>query len=97
MVVPSTPYDVKGLLIQSIRDDDPVVFCEHKMLYDLKGEVPDEIYTIPLGVANYTREGEDVTIIALSAMVHKANGGGQTGQRGDLGRGGRPANHFAAG
>lgn len=73
MVVPSTPYDVKGLLIQSIRDDDPVVFCEHKMLYDLKGEVPDEIYTIPLGVANYTREGEDVTIIALSAMVHKAN------------------------
>lgn len=73
VVVPSTPYDVKGLLIQSIRDDDPVVFCEHKMLYDLKGEVPDEIYTIPLGVANYTREGEDVTIIALSAMVHKAN------------------------
>ncbi len=49
VVVPSTPYDVKGLLIQSIRDDDPVVFCEHKMLYDLKGEVPDEIYTIPLG------------------------------------------------
>lgn len=80
--MPSTPYDVKGLLIQSIRDDDPVVFCEHKMLYDLKGEVPDEIYTIPLGVANYTREGEDVTIIALSAMVHKANRGGQTGQRG---------------
>ncbi len=55
MVVPSTPYDVKGLLIQSIRDDDPVVFCEHKMLYDLKGEVPDESYTIPPGVANYTR------------------------------------------
>lgn len=73
VVVPSTPYDVKGLLIQSIRDDDPVVFCEHKMLYDLKGEVPDESYTLPLGVANYTREGDDVTIIALSAMVHKAN------------------------
>lgn len=73
VVVPSSPYDVKGLLIQSIRDEDPVIFCEHKALYELKGEVPDHSYTIPLGVANYTREGTDVTIIALSAMVHKAN------------------------
>ena len=48
VVVPSSPYDVKGLLIQAIRDDDPVVFCEHKMLYDIKGEVPDDAYTIPL-------------------------------------------------
>ncbi|MFD7007019.1 alpha-ketoacid dehydrogenase subunit beta [Rhodococcus jostii] len=73
VVAPSNPYDAKGLLIQSIRDDDPVVFCEHKTLYDLKGEVPDEPYTIPFGVANYTREGTDVTIIALSAMVNAAN------------------------
>ena len=58
VVVPSSPYDVKGLLIQAIRDDDPVVFCEHKMLYDIKGEVPDDAYTIPFGVANYTREGQ---------------------------------------
>ena len=48
VVVPSSPYDVKGLLIQAIRDDDPVVFCEHKLLYDIKGEVPDDAYTIPL-------------------------------------------------
>ena len=73
VVVPSSAYDVKGLLIQAIRDDDPVVFCEHKLLYDIKGEVPDEPYTIPFGVANYTREGTDVTIIALSLMVHRAN------------------------
>ena len=73
VVVPSSPYDVKGLLIQAIRDDDPVVFCEHKMLYDIKGEVPDDAYTIPFGVANYTREGTDVTIIALGLMVHRAN------------------------
>ncbi|RWR06870.1 alpha-ketoacid dehydrogenase subunit beta [Paenirhodobacter populi] len=73
VVVPSTPYDAKGLLIASIRDDDPVMFCENKILYDMKGEVPDEPYTIPLGVANYTREGEDVTIIALGSLVHQAN------------------------
>ncbi|MEE3661129.1 alpha-ketoacid dehydrogenase subunit beta [Brenneria sp. g21c3] len=73
VVVPSSPHDAKGLLIQSIRDDDPVMFCEHKILYDIKGEVPEQAYAIPFGVANYTREGTDVTIIALSAMVHKAN------------------------
>jgi pyruvate/2-oxoglutarate/acetoin dehydrogenase E1 component len=73
VVVPSSPYDAKGLLIQAIRDDDPVVFCEHKTLYKIEGEVPDEAYTIPFGVANYTREGNDVTIIALSAMVLRAN------------------------
>lgn len=73
VVVPSNPYDVKGLLIQAIRDDDPVVFCEHKMLYDLSAEVPDEAYTIPFGVANYTREGSDITIIALGYMVQRAN------------------------
>ena len=73
VVAPSNAYDAKGLLIQAIRDDDPVVFCEHKVLYDLKDEVPDEPYTIPFGVANYTRQGDDVTIIALSAMVNRAN------------------------
>ena len=66
VVVPSSAYDVKGLLIQAIRDDDPVVFCEHKLLYDIKGEVPDESYTIPFGVANYTREGTDITKIVVS-------------------------------
>ena len=73
VVAPSNAYDAKGLLIQAIRDDDPVVFCEHKVLYDLKDEVPDEPYAIPFGVANYTRQGDDVTIIALSAMVNRAN------------------------
>ncbi|MCZ8133288.1 MAG: alpha-ketoacid dehydrogenase subunit beta [Steroidobacteraceae bacterium] len=73
VVVPSNPYDAKGLLITAIRDDDPVVFCEHKLLYGLSGEVPDEAYTIPFGEANYTREGEDVTIVALAAMVPRAN------------------------
>lgn len=73
VVVPSNPYDAKGLLITAIRDDDPVVFCEHKLLYGLSGEVPDGAYTIPFGEANYTREGEDVTVIALSAMVPRAN------------------------
>lgn len=73
VVVPSSPYDAKGLLIQAIRDDDPVVFCEHKTLYKLEGEVPDEPYIIPFGTARYTREGDDVTIIALAAMVQQAN------------------------
>jgi pyruvate dehydrogenase E1 component beta subunit len=72
-VVPSNAYDAKGLLTQAIRDDDPVVFFEHKLMYDLKAEVPDEAYTIPFGEANLTREGDDVTIVALSRMVHYAN------------------------
>ena len=72
-VVPSNAYDAKGLLIQAIRDDDPVVFFEHKLMYDLKAEVPDEAYTIPFGEANLSREGDDVTIVALSRMVHYAN------------------------
>lgn len=73
VVVPSNPYDAKGLLISAIRDDDPVVFCEHKLLYGLTGEVPDGAYTIPFGEAHYTREGEDVTVVAFSAMVPRAN------------------------
>src|SRR4051812_18593843 len=71
-VVPSSPYEAKGLLIQAIRDDDPVIFFEHKLLYDMEEEVPDEPYTIPFGLANIVREGGDVTIVALARMVHLA-------------------------
>src|SRR5262249_49981590 len=71
-VVPSTPYDAKGLLIQSIRDNDPVIFCEHKMLYGMQGDVPEEPYSIPFREANYVREGSDVTIVAIGCMVHVA-------------------------
>ena len=69
VVMPSTPYDAKGLLKSSIRDDNPVMFIEHKMLYGMKGPVPEEEYAVPLGVADVKREGEDVTIIAYSRMV----------------------------
>jgi pyruvate/2-oxoglutarate/acetoin dehydrogenase E1 component len=70
VVMPSTPYDAKGLLISSIRDDNPVVFIEHKALYfEAIGEVPDEIYTIPIGEADIKREGQDITIVATGKMV----------------------------
>ena len=71
-VVPSTPYDAKGLLSSAIRDNDPVMFFEHKLLYDVEGEVPEDNYTIPLGVADVKREGKDATIVALGRMVHLA-------------------------
>lgn len=71
VVVPSTPYDAKGLLISAIRDNDPVIFLEHMKLYrSFREEVPEEEYTIPLGKADIKREGKDVTIIAYGAMVH---------------------------
>ena len=73
VVIPSSPYEAKGLLIRAIRDDDPVIFCEHKMLYDETEEVPDEAYSIPFGEANLTREGEDITIVAIGRMVKFAN------------------------
>jgi len=73
VVIPSSPYEAKGLLIQAIRDEDPVVFCEHKLLYDDMEEVPDEAYAIPFGEANVTREGDDVTIVAIGRMVKLAN------------------------
>ena len=73
VVIPTNAYDAKGLLIQAIRDDDPVIFCEHKLCYEVTSEVPDEAYTIPFGEAAITREGRDVTIVALSNMVHRAN------------------------
>jgi len=72
VVVPSNAYDAKGLLIQAIRDDDPVIFCEHKLMYDLRAEVPDEAYAVPFGEANIVRDGDDVTIVALARMVHYA-------------------------
>ena len=73
VVLPSSPYEAKGLLIQAIRDDDPVIFFEHKALYDETGEVPDESYTIPFGEANVTRDGGDVTIVGFGRMVNLAN------------------------
>jgi len=73
IVMPSTPYDAKGLLKSAIRDDNPVVFFEHKYQYSrLKGPVPEEEYVLPLGKADIKREGEDITIIAFGAMVHQA-------------------------
>jgi acetoin:2,6-dichlorophenolindophenol oxidoreductase subunit beta len=72
VVVPSSPYDAKGLLIQAIRDDDPVIFCEHKAMYDVTGDVPEESYAIPFGEANVLREGGDVTIVAIGRMVSVA-------------------------
>jgi len=69
VVMPSSPYDAKGLLIQAIRENDPVIFCEHKALYATEGDVPEESYTIPFGEANIVREGDDVTIVALGRMV----------------------------
>jgi pyruvate dehydrogenase E1 component beta subunit len=71
VVMPSTPYDAKGLLISAIRDDNPVVFIEHKLIYQLKGDVPEEAYTIPLGTAEVKREGADVTVVATAQMVHQ--------------------------
>ena len=72
VVMPSTPYDAKGLLISAIRDDNPVVFLEHKMLYGTQGEVPEESYTIPLGKADIKREGKDITVVATAMMVGRA-------------------------
>ena len=73
VVIPSTPYDAKGLLISSIRDNDPVIFLEHMKLYrSFRQEVPEEEYTIPLGKAEVKREGSDVSIITYGAMVHES-------------------------
>ena len=72
VIVPATPYDAKGLLKSAIRDDNPVVFFEDKMMYQLKGPVPQEEYTIPLGAADIKRVGTDVTLVATSSMVQVA-------------------------
>ena len=72
VVMPITPYDVKGLLKTAIRSNNPVLFFEHKRGYEIEGVVPDEEYTIPLGEADVKREGSDVTVVAISIMVHRA-------------------------
>jgi len=74
VVMPSTPYDAKGLLVSAIRDDNPVVFLEHKGLYFRQGadDVPEDAYTIPLGKADIKRDGKDVTVVATASMVHVA-------------------------
>ena len=73
VVIPSGPYEAKGLLIKSIRDNDPVIFLEHKAMYDLTENVPDESYTIPFGEANFTREGKDITLIGMGKTVSLCN------------------------
>ena len=73
VVIPSCPYDAKGLLIQSIRDNDPVIFLEHKNMYDITQDVPDESYTVPFGEANFTREGKDITFIGMGGTVSLCN------------------------
>ena len=70
VVMPATAYDVKGLLKSAIRDDNPVFFIEHKLLYTTTSEIPEEEYTVPLGKADVKRQGSDVTIVATSRMVH---------------------------
>lgn len=72
VAIPSTPYDAKGLLKTAIRGNDPVFFCEHKLLYPIEGEVPEEEYLVPFGKADIKKQGSDVTIVATSYMVHKA-------------------------
>lgn len=72
VILPSSPYDVKGLLVTAVEDDNPVMFIEHKMLYYTEGEVPEELYSIPFGKGEVKREGKDLTVVALSSMVGKA-------------------------
>jgi len=72
VALPSSPYDVKGLLVTAVEDDNPVMFIEHKMLYYAEGEVPEELYSIPFGKGEVKREGKDLTVVALSSMVGKA-------------------------
>src|ERR671935_289534 len=72
VAIPSSPYDAKGLLIQAIRDDDPVIFFENKVLYTMEGDVPEESYAIPFGEASVVRDGDDVTIVAIGRMVGMA-------------------------
>jgi pyruvate/2-oxoglutarate/acetoin dehydrogenase E1 component len=71
VIVPSTPYDAKGMLKSSIRDDGPVIFCEHQQLMHTRGPVPEKDYVIPFGMADIKREGNDLTVVSYSLMVHR--------------------------
>ena len=85
VVTPSTPYDAKGLLKSAIRDDDPVIFLEHKRTYRLvRGEVPDDEYTLPIGKADLKREGSDVTIITYGLMLHHCLEAAETVEMDDI-------------
>jgi len=95
VVIPSTPYDAKGLLKTAIRDENPIVFFEDKMMYKLKGPVPAEEYTIPFGVADVKRIGSDISLIATSSMVQIALGAaGKIGLDRYQRRSRRPAHHL---
>lgn len=72
VIMPSTPFDVKGLLVSAIRDPNPVIFIDDRWLYSLTGEVPDELYEIPIGKGQIVKSGDDVTIVATSYMIHEA-------------------------
>ncbi|MBW2047198.1 MAG: alpha-ketoacid dehydrogenase subunit beta [Deltaproteobacteria bacterium] len=72
VVMPGTPYDVKGLIKAAVRDDNPVIVVEHKALHAMKGEIPEEEYLVPIGKARVKKEGSDVTVVAVSKMVHEA-------------------------
>ena len=72
IIIPSTPYDIKGLMKTALRGDDPVICFEHKSLYYLKGEIPEKEYLIPFGKADIKREGKDITVVTMSRMVHES-------------------------
>ncbi|PZV38284.1 alpha-ketoacid dehydrogenase subunit beta [Mesorhizobium kowhaii] len=72
VIQPATPYDAKGMLLAAVADPDPVMIFEHKLLYKMKGPVPEGFYTVPIGKADVRREGRDLTVVATSIMVHKA-------------------------
>jgi pyruvate/2-oxoglutarate/acetoin dehydrogenase E1 component len=98
VVIPSNPYDAKGLLIQSIRDNDPVIFLEHKALYTMEGDVPEESYIVPFGEAAVVQEGDDVTIRGVRPHGELCEGCGyQPAQEGRAVRNHRPAHHVADG
>ena len=97
VVIPSSPYEAKGLLVRAIRDDDPVIYFENKVMYGVEGDVPEELYTIPFGEANIVREGGDVTVVAIGRMVGMAEQAAERARRGrHRVRDHRPPNDLAA-